>query len=64
MAPAVVCGLAPAGPDDRKTKNPREASLGPAAGDTVPGAEGRNRTGDTGIFSAVLYQLSYLGEPP
>ena len=26
------------------------------------GAEGQNRTVDTGIFSAVLYQLSYLGE--
>ena len=25
------------------------------------GAEGQNRTVDTGIFSAVLYQLSYLG---
>jgi hypothetical protein len=25
------------------------------------GAEGRDRTADTGIFSAVLYQLSYLG---
>ncbi len=25
------------------------------------GAQGRNRTTDTGIFSAVLYQLSYLG---
>jgi hypothetical protein len=25
------------------------------------GAEGRNRTGDTMIFSHVLYQLSYLG---
>ena len=24
-------------------------------------AEGQNRTGDTSIFSAVLYQLSYLG---
>ncbi len=24
-------------------------------------AEGRNRTGDTMIFSHVLYQLSYLG---
>lgn len=22
--------------------------------------QGRDRTGDTGIFSAVLYQLSYL----
>ena len=26
-----------------------------------PGAEGQNRTGDTSIFSAVLYLLSYLG---
>ena len=25
------------------------------------GAEGQNRTDDTSIFSAVLYQLSYLG---
>jgi hypothetical protein len=25
------------------------------------GAQGRNRTTDTCIFSAVLYQLSYLG---
>ena len=24
-------------------------------------AEGQNRTGDTSIFSAVLYRLSYLG---
>jgi hypothetical protein len=31
---------------------------------TVPsvlGAESQNRTGDTAIFSRVLYQLSYLG---
>ncbi len=26
-----------------------------------PGAEGRNRTADTAIFSRMLYQLSYLG---
>jgi hypothetical protein len=25
------------------------------------GAEGRSRTADTRVFSAVLYQLSYLG---
>ncbi len=25
------------------------------------GAEGRNRTADTGIFSPLLYRLSYLG---
>ncbi len=28
----------------------------------MPGAESQNRTGDTTIFSRVLYQLSYLGE--
>src|SRR5437763_11133547 len=28
---------------------------------TGDGAEGRNRTGDTMIFSHVLYRLSYLG---
>jgi hypothetical protein len=26
------------------------------------GAKGRNRTADTGVFSTVLYRLSYLGE--
>ena len=28
---------------------------------TLGGAESQNRTGDTAIFSRVLYQLSYLG---
>ena len=28
------------------------------------GAQGRNRTTDTVIFSHVLYQLSYLGAAP
>ena len=27
------------------------------------GAEGQNRTVDTSLFRAVLYQLSYLGIP-
>ena len=27
----------------------------------ICGAESQNRTGDTAIFSRVLYQLSYLG---
>jgi hypothetical protein len=27
------------------------------------GAQGRNRTTDTAIFSRMLYQLSYLGVP-
>ncbi len=30
--------------------------------DGYGGAEGQTRTVDTGIFSAVLYHLSYLGE--
>ena len=29
---------------------------------SLSGAESQNRTGDTAIFSRVLYQLSYLGE--
>ena len=28
------------------------------------GAQGRNRTTDTAIFSRMLYQLSYLGAEP
>ena len=28
---------------------------------TFIGAEGQNRTADTGIFSPLLYRLSYLG---
>lgn len=28
----------------------------------VYGAQGRNRTADTGIFNPLLYQLSYLGQ--
>ena len=30
---------------------------------TLNGAQGRNRTTDTAIFSRMLYQLSYLGVP-
>ncbi len=30
---------------------------------TLGGAESQIRTGDTAIFSRVLYQLSYLGAP-
>lgn len=30
---------------------------------TIDGAEGQNRTVDTSLFRAVLYQLSYLGIP-
>ena len=32
-----------------------------AASRQIQRAEGQNRTGDTSVFSAVLYRLSYLG---
>ncbi len=35
-------------------------TLGPE-GISTSGAQGRNRTTDTAIFSRMLYQLSYLG---
>jgi hypothetical protein len=38
-------------------ESPRKGYLPGAYG----GAQGRNRTSDTVIFSHVLYQLSYLG---
>jgi hypothetical protein len=34
-----------------------------SGGVDADGAEGRNRTADTTIFSRMLYQLSYLGTP-
>ena len=33
----------------------------PRSDHRIGGAESQNRTGDTAIFSRVLYQLSYLG---
>ena len=38
------------------TKKPR------ICGALDDGAQGRNRTADTGIFNPLLYQLSYLGK--
>jgi hypothetical protein len=40
---------------------PLAATAHPRPWRGVDGAEGQNRTVDTGIFSAVLYLLSYLG---
>ena len=39
-------------------------SIRGGSGDEGNGAQGRNRTTDTAIFSRMLYQLSYLGTPP
>ena len=43
----------------RKPPGEEKLSCDTAFGD----GEGRNRTGDTTIFSRVLYQLSYLAKP-
>ena len=42
-----------------------EITMTPPAGLSVgiAGAQGRNRTTDTRIFSPLLYRLSYLGMP-
>ena len=58
----------------RKAGLERSASLAQIAGNKKPqgvkfrlgffgisGAQGRNRTADTGIFNPLLYRLSYLG---
>ncbi len=45
------------GPAVRGRLSPRHAGGGEVGG----GAEGQSRTGDTAIFSRVLYHLSYLG---
>ena len=41
----------------------REAPVQTPQKTAVSSAQGRNRTADTGIFSPLLYQLSYLGNP-
>ena len=40
---------------------PKPRGLQPTDRDSRNGAQGRNRTTDTRIFSPLLYQLSYLG---
>ena len=44
-----------------KEKGIRAATSNPLFSLTFHGAEGQNRTADTGIFSPLLYRLSYLG---
>ncbi len=44
------------------TRAPREKGKRLAARGEAKDGETRNRTGDTTIFSRVLYQLSYLAE--
>src|ERR1051325_6865499 len=46
------------------TTRPKRKRRGASRGvlDVLRGAQSRNRTSDTRIFSPLLYQLSYLGE--
>jgi hypothetical protein len=45
-------------PEARANKKPLNLAI---QGFRYVGAQGRNRTADTGIFNPLLYQLSYLG---
>ena len=45
----------------KRERNEGRLSEAPKAPSAKDGAEDWNRTSDTSIFSAVLYQLSYLG---
>jgi hypothetical protein len=58
---AGLCPVRPLPLTDR-TKIPRESSCLSRSEGRIRGGhgEGRNRTGDTTVFSRVLYQLSYL----
>ena len=47
---------------NHRTATPRETRNPARSGISHLDGEGRNRTGDTTIFSRVLYQLSYLAE--
>ncbi len=47
--------------DSREGTNRTKPLTTMAPGGAMRGAEDQNRTGDTLIFSQVLYQLSYLG---
>ena len=49
-------------PCESTSPRPRRKSKNPVDTGFLSGAEGRNRTGHTMIFSHVLYQLSYLGK--
>ncbi len=61
--PLGYCAISPGAVDEART---RDLNLGKVALYQLSyyranGAEGRNRTADTGIFSPLLYRLSYLG---
>ena len=44
-----------------KNEKAKSATFASALLASWSGAQGRNRTADTGIFNPLLYQLSYLG---
>ena len=45
-----------------KNEKAKSATFASALLASWSGAQGRNRTADTGIFNPLLYQLSYLGK--
>ncbi len=51
----------PAPPDNPFGRRRRRRSVFKFVQNGKNGAQGQNRTADTGIFSPLLYQLSYLG---
>jgi hypothetical protein len=54
---AALCGVQP-----RSVGEPEEGQMKTEFAGTSGSGETRTRTGDTTIFSRVLYQLSYLAE--
>ena len=60
-APIVFADATPIGPRAQCGARKARARRGRTASEGEDGAQGRNRTTDTAIFSRMLYQLSYLG---
>ena len=49
--------------DGCREQLPKRLRVSGSAHQQKSGAQGRDRTADTAIFSRMLYQLSYLGAP-
>ena len=49
--------------DSNSRRSPWQGDALPLSHSRKHGASGRNRTNDTGIFSPLLYRLSYRGKP-
>ena len=58
----IILGIFLAQSTTSKKKGSIAATTNPLILLKISGAEGQNRTADTGIFSPLLYRLSYLGK--